>query len=142
MCVRVDIACVPMLPGSVLHMTHDSPFGPTWAHIKYGVMIEKIVCQVIYLALAYPVQQSFGYYLFKIASANIEMQGAWYVCVCVKMIVLWGAYVCACVCFVDFCLLQARLPFHVACVCVCASTSQSCSRCSLRSCPSSSLTCC
>ena len=46
-----------------------------WKRTKYGVAVVKIVFQLAYLSLLYPVKESFGYYLYKIASASIEIQG-------------------------------------------------------------------
>jgi hypothetical protein len=60
---------------SVFNRNDDRDLGPAWKLTKFPVLALKLCFQVIYLALAFPVKRSFGYYLYKIASASIHLQG-------------------------------------------------------------------
>jgi hypothetical protein len=69
---RSQVLCVRCC--SAFNPADDDSLGPAWKLTKFGVLGVKIAFQVLYLLWALPVHRSFGYYLFKIASASIEMQ--------------------------------------------------------------------
>lgn len=70
-CSTTTVVC---LVCSVFNKADDVSLGPVWKETKYGLLGVKIAFQLLYLGVAWPVKQSFGYYLFKIASASLELQ--------------------------------------------------------------------
>jgi hypothetical protein len=59
-----------------LRAKNEAFLGPFWRSSRYEALAIKLFFQVMYCALAWPVKESFGFYVFKVASASVEMQGS------------------------------------------------------------------
>lgn len=53
---------------------HTEGFGERWERNSKAVLAIKLAFQLVYLVLAWPVRQSFGYRAYKVVGANVSLQ--------------------------------------------------------------------
>ena len=60
---------------STFNTANADELGPDWFKMRYAVFGVKVAFQLVYLSLGWLVKGSFGFFVFKVASASVEMQG-------------------------------------------------------------------